>query len=106
MSQLEFLDIEGSVATVPGAVRRLEWLECSSVGSRLHPHPPQAQRGLEGKSHDVFPSEGLRMTGAYKMKTKTDSPRRPAQLPIPPTQIRVPGPDAWSPRRQRRAKSH
>lgn len=70
------------------------------------PPSPQAQRGLEGKSHDVFPSEGLRMTGAYKMKTKTDSPRQPARLPIPPTQIRVPGPDAWSPGRQRRAKSH
>lgn len=36
---------------------------------------PQAQRGLEGKSQF---SEGLRMTGAYKTKTKTDSPRQPA----------------------------
>lgn len=98
MSQLEFLDIEGSVATVPGAVRRLEWLECSSVGSRLHPHPPRPREVWKVKV-TMF-SEGLGMTGAYEMKTKTDSPRQPAQLPIPPTQIRVPGPDAWSSRRQ------
>lgn len=86
---------------VPGAVRRQECAECSSLRSRLRPPPaPRGAASTErfGRRMTVFVKD-LGQQVHTKVRTKSDSfPVLPVQFRVPPTHVRVPGPDARRPR--------